>query len=100
VVPGPIREVLSMISLIPPKDIKSDPSGANLEGKLSHLHQTVALSPIEEGEYILVVITKVIKESKTWYSAQVLKKFPDRIKASYYTTITPSLPKYNKATYA
>ncbi len=39
------------------------------------------------------------KESKTWYCAQVLEKLPDRIKVSYYTTITPSLTKYAKASY-
>jgi hypothetical protein len=56
----------------------------------------LALSPIEEGGYILI---KDTKNSKTWYCAQVLEKFPDRIKVSYYTTTTPSLPKYNKSTY-
>ncbi len=53
-------------------------------------------SPIEEGEYIII---KDTKNSKTWYCAQVLEKLPDRIKVSYYTTTTPSLSKYNKATY-
>jgi hypothetical protein len=48
----------------------------------------------EEGEY---VILKDTKDAKTWYCAQVLEKFPYRIKVSYYTTLTSALPKYNKA---
>jgi hypothetical protein len=71
-------------------------SEAGCEGNPPHLHQSLALSPIEEGEYILI---KDTKNSKTWYCAQVLEKLPDRIKVSYYTTTTPSLSKYNKFTY-
>jgi hypothetical protein len=37
----------SMISLIPPKDIKTDPSDADSDGHPPHLHQSLALSPIE-----------------------------------------------------
>ena len=85
-----------MISLVPPKEIKIDPSEAASEGNPPHLHQSLALSPIEEGEYVLI---KDTKNSKTWYCAQVLEKLPDRIKVSYYTTTTPSLPKYNMAIY-
>jgi hypothetical protein len=85
-----------MISLIPPKDIKSDPPDANLEGKPPHLHQTLAHFSIEEREYIII---KDTKESKTWYCVQVLEKLPDRTKVSYNTTITPPLPKYNRTTY-
>jgi hypothetical protein len=66
------------------------------DGHPPHLHQSLALSPIEEGEYVII---KDTKESKTWYRAQVLEKIPDRIKVSYYTTTTPSLLKYNKASY-
>jgi hypothetical protein len=77
-----------MISLIPAKKIKIYPP---------HLHQSLALSPIEEGEYIVI---KDTKNSKTWYCAQVLEKLPDRIKVSYYTTTTPSLPKNSKASHA
>jgi hypothetical protein len=54
------------------------------------------LSPIEEGEHVLI---KNSKESKTSYCAQMLERLPDRIKVSYYTTITPSLAKYAKAIY-
>ncbi len=87
-----------MISLIPPREIKIDPSEADLEAIPPHLHQSLALSPIEEGEHIII---KDTKESKTWYCAHthVLEKLPDRIKVSYYTTTTPSLAKYSKATY-
>jgi hypothetical protein len=85
-----------MISLIPPKNIKDDPSETNLGHKPPHEHQSLALSPIEEGEYVII---KDSKESKTWYCAQVLEKLPDRIKVSYYTTITPSLTRYAKASY-
>ncbi len=35
---------------------------ANHESKLPHLHQSLTLSPIEDGEYII----KDAKESKTW----------------------------------
>jgi hypothetical protein len=52
----------SMISLIPPKDIKMDPCDANSDGHPPHLHQSLALSPIEEGEYIII---KDTKDSKT-----------------------------------
>jgi hypothetical protein len=85
-----------MISLIPPKDIKDDPSETNLGHKPPHVHRSLELSPIEEGEYVLI---KDSKESKTWYCAQVLEKLPDRIKVSYYTTVTPSLAKYVKTSY-
>jgi hypothetical protein len=84
----------SMISLIPPKDIKVDPSEVGSDGHPPHLHESLALSPIEEGEYAII---KDTKDSKTWYCAQVLEKLPDRIKVSYYTTTTPSLRDYNKA---
>jgi hypothetical protein len=86
-----------MISLIPPREIKIDPSEVDLEAKPTpHLHQSLALSPIEEGEHVII---KDTKESKTWYCAHVLEKLPDRIKVSYYTTTTPSLAKYSKATH-
>ena len=52
----------SMISLIPPREIKIDPSEANLEAIPPHLHQSLTLSPIEEGEYVII---KDTKESKT-----------------------------------
>jgi hypothetical protein len=77
-----------MISLIPPKDIKDDPSETNLGHKTPRVHRSLVLSPIEEGKYVFI---KDSKESKTWYCAQVLEKLPDRIKVSYQTTITPSL---------
>ncbi len=41
----------SMISLIPPKDIKVDPSEVDSDGHPPHLHHSLALSPIEEGEH-------------------------------------------------
>ncbi len=56
----------SMISLIPPLEIKSDPSKVNLEAIPPHLHQSLTLSPIEEGERIIFNDTK---DSKTWYCA-------------------------------
>jgi hypothetical protein len=86
----------SMISLIPPKEIEIDPSDACREGYPPHLHQSLTHTPIEEGEYIII---KDTENSKTWYCTQVLEKLPDRIKVSYYTTSTPSLPKYKGATY-
>ena len=82
-----------MISLIPPTEIKGDPSDPNLIEKAPHAHQSIALSPVEEGEY---VILKDTKDSKTWYCAQVLEKLPDRIKVSYYTTSILGLPKYDQ----
>jgi hypothetical protein len=79
----------SMISPVPPKEIKIDPSDAGREGNPPHLHQSlVHSSPIEEGEHIII---KDTKNSKTWYCAQVLENLADRIKVSYYTTSTPSL---------
>jgi hypothetical protein len=86
----------SMISLIPPTEIKRDPSDANLEEKAPHTHQSIVLSPIEEGEYLIL---KDTKDANTWYCAQVLEKLPDRIKVSYLTTSIRALPKYNKATH-
>jgi len=83
----------SMISLVSPKDIKVDPSVP--DSKPPHLHRSLKLSPIEEGEYIII---KDTKDAKSWYCAQVLEKLPDRIKISYYTTtprlwqITPKCP--------
>jgi hypothetical protein len=59
-----------------------------------HTCQLLTLSPIEEGEYVII---KDTKDSKTWYCVQVLEKLPDRIKVSCYTTTTPSLREYNKA---
>ncbi len=85
-----------MISLIPPMEIKTDPSEVNLEAIPPHLHQSLTLSPIEEGEHVII---KDTKESKTWYCAHFLEKLPDRIKVSYYTTTSPSIAKHSKATY-
>jgi hypothetical protein len=73
----------SMISPVPPKSIKGDPSISVISDIPPHLHRSLTLSPIEEGEYVII---KHTKESKTWYCAQVLEKLPDRIKVSYYTT--------------
>jgi hypothetical protein len=86
----------SMISLVPSSEIKSDPSDSNREEKAPHAHQSIALSPIEEGEYVLL---KDTKDSNTWYCAQVLEKLPDRIKVSYYTTSTPALINYDKSSF-
>ena len=85
-----------MISLIPPTEIKSDPSDTNLVERAPNAHQSIALFPIEEGEY---VILKDTKDSNTWYCAQVLEKLPDRIKVNYHTTSISALPKYSKATH-
>jgi hypothetical protein len=87
-----------MISLIPPREIKVDPSEIYLEAIPPHLHQSLTISPIEEGEHVII---KDNKDSKTWYCAHVLEKLPDRIKikVNYYTTTTPSLAKYSKATH-
>jgi hypothetical protein len=62
-----------------------------------HLHRSLKLSPIEEGEYVII---KDTKEAKPWYCAQVLEKLPDRIKVSYYTTTTPALVNHAKAPYS
>ena len=86
----------SMISLVPSIEIKSDPSDSNREEKAPHAHQSIALSPIEEGEYVLL---KDTKDANTWYCAQVLEKLPDRIKVNYYTTSTLALPKYGQTTF-
>ncbi len=86
----------SMISLIPPKEIKGNRSETNLGHRPPHVHRSLELSPIEEGEHVLI---KDSKESKTWYCAQVLERLPDRIKVRHYTTITPSLAKYAKPSY-
>ncbi len=85
-----------MISLVPSIEIRSDPSDFNREEKAPHAHQSIALSPIEEGEY---VILKDTKDANTWYCAQVLEKLPDRIKVNYYTTSTLALPKYGQTIY-
>jgi hypothetical protein len=87
----------SMISPVPPKSIKGDPSISKTSDKPPYLHQNLTQSPIEEGEYVIIKDTKV---SKTWYCAQVLEKLPDRIKVSYYTTTTPALANYAKAPYS
>ena len=75
-------------------EIKSDPSDPNHVEKAPHAHQSIVLSPVEEGEYVILRDTK---DSDTWYFAQVLEKLPDRIKVSYYTTSILALPKYGKA---
>jgi hypothetical protein len=46
-----------------------DLSEADLEAIPPRLHQSLTLSPIEEGEHI---IFKDTKESKTWYCAHVV----------------------------
>jgi hypothetical protein len=86
----------SMISPVPPKSIKGDPSISSISDKPPHLHRSLILSPIEEGDYVII---KDTKEYKTWYCAQVLEKLPDRIKVSYYTTTTPALANYAKVPY-
>jgi hypothetical protein len=40
----------SMISLVPPNNIKVDPSTTVTSNKPPHLHRSLKLSPIEEGE--------------------------------------------------
>jgi hypothetical protein len=85
-----------MISLVPPKDIKVDPSVPVTNGKPPHLHRSLKLSSIEEGEYVII---KDTKDAKSWYCAQVLEKLPDRIKVSYYTTTTPAQANHTKAPY-
>jgi hypothetical protein len=80
----------SIISPVPPKSIKGDPSISGTSDKPPHLHRSLTLSP---GEYVII---KDTKESKTWYCAQVIEKLPDRIKVSYYTTTTPALANYAK----
>ncbi len=72
-----------MISLVPPKNIKVDPSVPVTNGKPPHLHRSLKLSPIEEDEYVII---KDTKDAKSWYCAQVLEKLPDRIKVSYVKT--------------
>jgi hypothetical protein len=43
----------STISLVPPTEIKIDPSDADLEEKAPHAHQSITLFLIEEGEYVI-----------------------------------------------
>jgi hypothetical protein len=86
-----------MISPVPLKSIKDDPSISGISDKPPHLHRSLTLSPIEEGEYVII---KDTKESKTWYCAQVMEKLPDRIKVSYYTTTTPTLANYAEVPYS
>jgi hypothetical protein len=86
-----------MISPVPPKEIKSDPSVSITNDKPPHLHRSLKLSLIEEGEYVII---KDTKEAKSWYCAQVLEKLPDRIKASYYTPTAPALANHAKAPYS
>ncbi len=87
----------SMISPVPPKSFKGDPSVSSTTDKPPHLHRNLILFPIEEGEYVII---KDTKESKTWYCTQVLEKLPDRIKVSYYTTTAPALANYAKVPYS
>jgi hypothetical protein len=87
---------VSMISLVPPDQIKSDPTDSNPKERSPHMHRSILQTPITEGEHVLIKDTKESK-SKTWYCAQVLEKQPDRIKVSYYTTLAPALTKYDKA---
>ncbi len=87
----------SMISPVPPISIKGDSSIPGISDKPPHLHRSLTISPIEEGEYVII---KDTKESKTWYCAQVIEKLPDRIKVSYYTTTTPALANYAKVPYS
>jgi hypothetical protein len=54
----------SMISLLPPKEVKDDPSDVNLGHKPPHLRQTLALSPIEEGEYVIIKDSKSLQLKK------------------------------------
>jgi hypothetical protein len=86
----------SMVSLVPPKEVKVDPSIPVTNSTPPHLHRSLKLSPIEEGEYVII---KDTKDAKSWYCAQVLEKLPDRIKVSYYTTTTPALANHAKAPY-
>ncbi len=86
----------SMISLVPPKEIKADPSIPVTNSKPPHLNRSLKLSLIEEGEYFIIMDTK---DAKSWYCAQVLEKLPDRKKVSYYTSTTPALANHAKAPY-
>jgi hypothetical protein len=80
-----------MLSLIPPSKIKGDPSDINAMFRSPHNHISIKKTPIEEGEIILL---KDGSKANTWYCAQVLEKFPDHVKVSYFTTETLALANY------
>ena len=81
----------AMLSLIPPSKIKGDPSDINAMSRSPHNHISIKKTPIEEGEIILL---KDGSKANTWYCAQVLEKFPDHVKVSYFTTETLALANY------
>ena len=85
----------AMLSLIPPSKIEGDPSDINAMFKSPHNHISIKKTPIEEGEIILL---KDGSKANTWYCAQVLEKFPDHVKVSYFTTETLALANYAGAT--
>jgi hypothetical protein len=85
----------AMLSLIPPNKVKGDPSDISAMFRSPHNHISIKKNPIEEGEVILL---KDGNEANTWYCAQVLEKFPDHVKVSYYTTETLALANYVSTT--
>jgi hypothetical protein len=49
----------STISLVPPKEIKVDPSVPVTNSKPLQLHRSLKLSPVEEGEHVITKDTRV-----------------------------------------
>jgi hypothetical protein len=81
----------AMLSLVPPSKVINDPAECSATIKSPHNHYSIVKDPIEEGE---IVILKDGSDANTWYCAQVLKKLPDYVKVSYFTTETLALANY------
>ena len=85
-----------MLSLIPPNEIKGDPSEIDIMNRSPHNHYSIKKTPVEEGE---IVLLKDGRDANTWYCAQVLEKLPDYVKVSYFTTKALVLDNYGSATF-
>jgi hypothetical protein len=86
-----------MIILEKPRIPDYDPTIGNrtiIGTQLNDLASRTA-NPLQEGEF---VIMKDDPNSKDWYCAEIRKILADRIEVNYYTTITPALLAYQKAT--
>jgi len=86
----------AMLSLIPPNEIKGDPSEIDITNRSPHNHYSKKKTPVEEGE---IVLLKDGRNASTWYCAQVLEKLPDYVKVSYFTTKSLALDNYGSATF-
>jgi hypothetical protein len=86
-----------MIILEKPRIPDYDPTIGNrtiIGTQLNDLASRTA-NPLQEGEF---VIMKDDPNAKDWYCAEIRKILADRIEVNYYTTITPALLAYQKAT--